>query len=97
VKYGGIGRLMDDELKKCNGCKYLVKAHIDLCSYDDLPYQEEVNPYTGRTHRVYTGHIRPNVQEMRSEKDKCGPEARLYSPTLFRRILLHFKILKESK
>lgn len=80
-------------LKKCNGCKYLVKTarYGDLCSYDDPPYQETVNPYTGRTQQIATGYTRPEIQEMRSENGKCGPEARLYSPTLFRRVLLWIK------
>lgn len=76
-------------MKSCNGCKYLVNLiSTSRCAHDDpYPYPVyEKNPYTGRKKRVYTGYIRPTIHEMRSEKGACGPEARLYEPTLLRRI-----------
>jgi hypothetical protein len=76
-------------MKSCNGCKYLVKhPRIDLCSHDDpKEYSYETNPYTGNTHRLPL-KFRPSIKEMRAEGGKCGHEAELYSPTLFRRFLL---------
>jgi len=75
-------------MKSCNGCKYLASATYSVCSYDDPDhYSYETNPYTGREDRLPLG-FRPTLKEMRSEGGKCGPDARLYSPTLFRKFLL---------
>lgn len=80
-----------EEMKSCKGRKYLVEMEFsDLCSGNDGYARYETNPYTGSKHRVLTG-FRPTVQEMRSEKGLCGPEARLYSPTFVRRIALYLK------
>ena len=76
-------------MKSCNGCKYLLKFTLsDHCTHDDPEIVYETNLYTGRRNRVWTGYFRPSTQEMRAENGNCGPDARLYSPTLFRKLLL---------
>lgn len=76
-------------MKSCNGCKYLVRTSMaDLCRHDDPAPRWEKNQHTGRETYVFTGYMRPTVQKMRSPGANCGPDAVLYDPTLFRRILM---------
>lgn len=74
-------------MKQCNGCKYHVPS-FDVCSHNDPEFVWETNPYTGKYGYRITGYFRPKVEKMRAEGGDCGPDAKLYSPTLLRKIIL---------
>lgn len=76
-------------MKSCRGCKFLVHAsNFDVCKADDGPWEWVTDPYSGRRSlRSLKGWMRPTLAQMRAEGAKCGPDARLYQPTLFRRLL----------
>ena len=73
-------------LKQCNGCKHLV-AFSAACKGGEVLVRH-INPYTGKAFwRSDSGRVfRPSPVEARSEKGKCGPDAKLYEPTIWARI-----------
>lgn len=80
-------------MKQCNGCKHLVHTSgYDVCDADDGPFHSVVDPLSGRVSVVHVDPkkslFRPRLHEMRNPGGKCGPEASLYEPTLFRRALV---------
>lgn len=76
-------------MKTCKGCKLLV-AFGAACQGDEQLTRIE-NPLTGcvvwRDTRFPNQVFRPSPSEMRQPGGRCGPERRLYSPTLLARIL----------
>lgn len=65
-------------MKLCKGCVYLREHSVfgSRCTY----YKREVetiNKYTGE--KEYKTVDVKNLEDMRSEKGPCGPEAKLYN------------------
>jgi len=80
-------------MKQCNGCKHLVHTNShDVCDADDGQFHHVVDPHSGRVSVVNVDPMkspfRPRLHEMRNPGGKCGPDAVLYEPTLFRRVLI---------
>lgn len=74
-------------LKRCTGCKYLVHARgMDVCRATDEDPRQRIHPYRGRVENIYG--FRPTLVEMRKDQGKCGPDARLYTPSIATRIWL---------
>lgn len=81
-------------MKPCIGCKHLI-AQLSLCKATDVgPWAEETNPLSGRVKWVnlhpdveWSGW-RPSVEHMRKSGASCGPDAKLYEPTLWHRLML---------
>jgi hypothetical protein len=76
-------------MKPCIGCKHLV-ANGAACKADEQLVRV-VNPLTGKgrwiDHRFpEEGGWRPSPEEMRKHGGRCGPERRLYEPTLLARL-----------
>lgn len=77
-------------MKSCRGCKHLV-AQGAACKADEQ-LSCRVDPLTGRVRWVdprfpEQGGWRPSPAEMRAPGGRCGPERRLYEPSLLARVL----------
>ena len=76
-------------MKSCVGCKHLV-AHGSACKGDEQLVRCE-DPLTGgvvwRDARFPDQVFRPSPKDMRKEGGRCGPERKLYEPTLFARLV----------
>lgn len=71
-------------MTSCTGCRFLVHArNIDVCRATDA-VESRRNPWSGRQEMIY--HFRPTLSEMRGEGGACGPERRLYQPSLWERL-----------
>jgi len=77
-------------MKRCVGCKHLV-AFGNACKGDEVLTRIE-DPMTGtvkwRDLRFPDqGGFRPSPAEMREDGGRCGPDRKLYAPTLTARLL----------
>jgi hypothetical protein len=76
-------------MKRCVGCKNLV-AFGAACKGDEVLTRIE-DSMTGsvvwRDIRFPSQVLRPSPEEMRKEGGRCGPDRRLYQPTMLARLL----------
>jgi len=76
-------------MKLCTGCKYLG-ANRPICTYEvgNQHHHFYTEEFTARrmVHIAY-----PDLEHQRSEQGACGPEAKLYIPTVWRVIKCFFK------
>ncbi len=72
-------------MEPCTGCRFLVLTSTrGVCRATDGPVVYTLNPLTNR----YEPKIvwRPTVTEQRAEGAPCGPDRKLYQPTLWARL-----------
>jgi hypothetical protein len=77
-------------MKRCVGCKHLV-AYGRACNGDERLTSQE-DPMTGTVRWVderFTGQgmWRPTPAQMRAPGGRCGPERKIYKPTIFARLM----------
>ena len=74
-------------MKTCLGCKYLVGKHSCKAGEDLM---QVVDPYTGvvtyRDRNNPDAILRPSPNTMRADGGACGPDRKLYEPTLWTRM-----------
>ncbi len=80
-------------MKPCIGCKHLV-AHGGACKADERLTRVE-DPMTGVVRYKdlrfpEQGIWRPTPAKMRGPEGRCGPERKLYEPSLMARLLPWF-------
>lgn len=88
-------------MKPCTGCKHLHirPGAIPKCQEHWLPPAWVVDPFTGvgryeARSKYQQGVIWwMSVEEMRKPGGPCGPEAKLFAPTLMRRLLARLERL----
>lgn len=76
-------------VKSCKGCRFRLVRRLtalqSVCmAHDGEIKREWVSPHDGRR-TVYYG-LRPTIDEERAEGRPCGPEAKLFQPTIWRRL-----------
>lgn len=80
-------------MKPCIGCKYLRgTGSVRWCAVDrkDAEYVRVVSPLTGAVSYYdsrYPDRLRlPSPEEQRANNGRCGPDRKLYEPSLWVRI-----------
>jgi len=78
-------------MKLCKGCKHLRGVHC----YQGGRMLEFTPPFRGTTvTKWYSPHTNstwpPNIENMRKVTGPCGPERKLYQPSLWTRIKRFF-------
>jgi hypothetical protein len=75
-------------LKKCNGCKHLVALQMACKADEDIIRIQD--PYTDRVYyrnsKRPLDFMRPAPSEMRQPGGPCGPDRKLFEPTLLARL-----------
>jgi hypothetical protein len=74
--------LVGGKMKSCKGCRYQFS---DLCTVYTT-YRTEFNKYTNEEF-TYVMLVDKKINDMRTTGE-CGPEAKLFEPTLLHRLYL---------